>query len=133
MRQTLNILQSVAMAHGAVTEDAAYACTGNPSPQVMETIAESLFNDDMSTAFGKLHRLQARAPLLAFVHTHIKQPRAPARSFAWLTVMNMSAVSQRQARCHHDSPAFSMCTSSPFYQPLAPSTHTLLAPSDHTV
>lgn len=60
MRQTLNILQSVAMAHTSVTADAVYASTGSPSPATMDDIATSLFNDALPVAFEKLHRLQVR-------------------------------------------------------------------------
>jgi replication factor C subunit 3/5 len=62
MRQTLNILQSVVMAHGEVTLDNAYLCTGNPTPSTIEAIVHCLLSKDMSASFKELHTMQV--PLL---------------------------------------------------------------------
>jgi DNA polymerase III delta prime subunit len=60
MRQTLNILQSIVMAHGEVTMENAYLCTGNPPPSTIETIVHCLLNKDVSSSFSELHSMQAR-------------------------------------------------------------------------
>ena len=60
MRQTLNILQSVVMAHGRVTLEHAYLCTGNPTPSTIESIMHMLLNDGMAESFRKLHAMQVR-------------------------------------------------------------------------
>lgn len=60
MRQTLNILQSVVMAHGSVTEEHAYLCTGNPTPATIESVMHCLMNENMATAYQWLHELQVR-------------------------------------------------------------------------
>ena len=58
MRQTLNILQSVVMAHGKVTLEHAYLCTGNPTPSTIESIMDMLLNDSMAESFRKLQEMQ---------------------------------------------------------------------------
>lgn len=58
MRQTLNILQSVVLAHGRVSHEFAYLCTGNPPPEVIESIFSTLLQQDMMSAFASLQKLQ---------------------------------------------------------------------------
>lgn len=58
MRQTLNILQSVVLAHETITEEYVYLCTGNPPPNVVENVVQWLLNEEMQPAFRKIHQLQ---------------------------------------------------------------------------
>ena len=58
MRQTLNILQSVVMAHGSVSEEYAYLCTGNPPPAMIEAILDTLLNQEMGEAYKAIYELQ---------------------------------------------------------------------------
>jgi replication factor C subunit 3/5 len=58
MRQTLNILQSVVMAHGSVTMEYAYLCTGNPTPDTVEKIVHCLLNENMVVAYKQLQEMQ---------------------------------------------------------------------------
>ena len=60
MRQTLNILQSVVMAHGSVTEEYAYLCTGNPTPATIEQIVQCLLSEKMAAAYKQVHEMQVR-------------------------------------------------------------------------
>jgi replication factor C subunit 3/5 len=69
MRQTLNILQSVVLAHESVTQKDVYLCTGNPAPDVIEKIMNVLLNEDFRSAFGQLHKLQVRDLLHALYVT----------------------------------------------------------------
>lgn len=62
MRQTLNILQSVVLAHETITEEFVYLCTGNPPPNVVENIVQWLLNEEMKPAFQKIFQLQVRLP-----------------------------------------------------------------------
>ena len=57
MRQTLNILQSVVMAHGQVTLEYAYLCTGNPPPAMVESILQTLLSESLPVAYEKLQSL----------------------------------------------------------------------------
>jgi DNA polymerase III delta prime subunit len=59
MRQTLNILQSVVLAHENITEDHVYLCTGNPPPRVVENVVQWLLQEEMQPAFEKIFQLQA--------------------------------------------------------------------------
>ena len=67
MRQTLNILQSVVMAHGSISQEYAYLCTGNPTPETIEMVVQCLLNEDMAAAYTKLHELQVWAGIAASI------------------------------------------------------------------
>ncbi|CAD7702145.1 unnamed protein product [Ostreobium quekettii] len=58
MRRSLNILQSVHMAYGKVTEAGVYNCTGNPSPTDMQEVFNWLLNERFSTVFKKIMQMQ---------------------------------------------------------------------------
>merc|ERR1711934_39839 len=58
MRRCLNILQSTAMAFPSVSEESLYLCTGNPLPEDIEAIRNSLLNDSYSTALTKIEALK---------------------------------------------------------------------------
>lgn len=60
MRQTLNILQSVVLAHGRVSHEFAYLCTGNPTPETVESVFSTLLQKDMTSSFASLQKLQVR-------------------------------------------------------------------------
>lgn len=62
MRQTLNILQSVVLAHENITAEHVYLCTGNPPPNVVENIVQWLLNEEMQPAFHKIFQLQVHLP-----------------------------------------------------------------------
>lgn len=91
MRQTLNILQSTFMAHGHIDEEAAYLCTGNPTPQQIEQIVTWLLNDSMSVAYEKLHAQQiergfALVDIIREMHTWIFAIDLPAQARQGLVV-----------------------------------------------
>jgi replication factor C subunit 3/5 len=60
MRQTLNILQSVVMAHGSISLEFAYLCTGNPTPDTIEAVVRCLMSENMAAAYKRLHEMQVR-------------------------------------------------------------------------
>lgn len=60
MRQTLNILQSVVLAHERVSQEFAYLCTGNPPPETIASVFSDLLQQDIKSAFSSLHKLQVR-------------------------------------------------------------------------
>lgn len=79
MRQTLNILQSVVLAHGRVSHEFAYLCTGNPAPETIEELFSTLLQKDMKSSFACLQRVQVR-PFTCFHETwlrvqNVKWPR----------------------------------------------------------
>jgi len=57
MRKCLNVLQAAHMAEDVVTEAAVYRCTGNPTPQEIDDMLETLLNDEYRTAFTKIHTM----------------------------------------------------------------------------
>lgn len=57
MRQVLNGLQSTAMSFPVVDETSVYLTSGSPLPSDLDTIAHSLFNDEMSLAQEKITNL----------------------------------------------------------------------------
>ena len=50
MRKVLNTLESAALAHDRITANDIYACTGKPSPSDIDTLIQSLLQDDMDAA-----------------------------------------------------------------------------------
>ena len=58
MRQALNILQSTFMSAGVISEDSVYACTGQPKPEHVKQIAESLLNSSFKDCMDTLHDMQ---------------------------------------------------------------------------
>lgn len=79
MRQTLNILQSVVLAHEHITEEDVYLCTGNPPPNVVENIVQWLLNEEMQPAFQKIFQLQVHytcsgVEVLLFFALHCRLP-----------------------------------------------------------
>lgn len=58
MRRTLNLLQSVCMSAGKVTQEAAYGCAGKPMPSDIEACAKWLLNERLPDAFHRIRDLQ---------------------------------------------------------------------------
>ncbi|GMI23013.1 hypothetical protein TrCOL_g38 [Triparma columacea] len=54
MRRVMNLLQSTSMAYPLVNESNVYLCSGSPMPNDMETIYNSLLNDNLSTCVDKV-------------------------------------------------------------------------------
>jgi replication factor C subunit 3/5 len=50
----MNLLQSTSMAYPLVNESNVYLCSGSPMPNDMETIYNSLLNDNLSTCVEKV-------------------------------------------------------------------------------
>eukprot|EP00892_Ulva_mutabilis_P003854 jgi/Ulvmu1/1840/UM119_0059.1 len=83
MRQTLNILQSVVLAHGHVSQEFAYLCTGNPPPETIEAIFGVLLQQDIKSAFYNLQNLQrelgfALVDILRELHPFLFSMELPA-------------------------------------------------------
>ncbi|XP_077379040.1 replication factor C subunit 5 [Festucalex cinctus] len=58
MRRALNILQSTSMAHGSVSEDAVYTCTGHPLRADIANILDWSLNKDFTTAYKQILELK---------------------------------------------------------------------------
>lgn len=58
MRRTLNLLQSVCMSSGEVTQETSYGCAGKPLPADIESCANWLLNEPLPEAFRKIKELQ---------------------------------------------------------------------------
>lgn len=54
MRRTLNLLQSVCMSAGALTERATYQSAGKPLPSDIEACAQSLLNDSLQESYTSM-------------------------------------------------------------------------------
>ena len=50
MRRALNVLQACHAAYDLTGETEVYNCTGNPHPQDIATIVNSMFSDEFTTA-----------------------------------------------------------------------------------
>jgi replication factor C subunit 3/5 len=50
MRKVLNVLESASLAHDKIKVEDIYACTGKPSPEMVDKLMESCLNDDYATA-----------------------------------------------------------------------------------
>ena len=53
MRRTLNLLQSICMSAGHVSQSAAYQCAGKPMPSDIEDVAKSLLNESLKDSFDR--------------------------------------------------------------------------------
>lgn len=58
MRRTLNIFQATSMSSDQVTEQAVYACTGNPLPADIDRAGKWLLKESFADAFAKLRDMQ---------------------------------------------------------------------------
>jgi replication factor C subunit 3/5 len=68
MRRALNVLQACHAAYDVTGETEVYNCTGNPHPSDIETIVNSMFSDEFTTAYrSKCTQFAVRCrPLLTF-------------------------------------------------------------------
>jgi replication factor C subunit 3/5 len=51
MRRALNVLQACHAAYDLIGETEIYNCTGNPHPQDIETIVNSMLSDEFTTSY----------------------------------------------------------------------------------
>ncbi|XP_061586527.1 replication factor C subunit 5 [Cololabis saira] len=58
MRRSLNILQSTSMAHGKVTEDTVYTCTGHPLRSDIANILDWCLNKGFTAAYKQILELK---------------------------------------------------------------------------
>ena len=63
MRRALNVLQACHAAYDVTDETAIYACTGNPHPNDIEEIMNSMMNESFETSYRR-----AFSPLLQYLH-----------------------------------------------------------------
>ncbi|KAN0062609.1 Subunit of heteropentameric Replication factor C (RF-C) [Thecaphora frezii] len=59
MRRALNVLQACHAAHERIDQEAVYNCTGNPQPQDVEFVLQSMMRDEFTTAFHNVSKLKA--------------------------------------------------------------------------
>ena len=55
MRRILNVLQSCHMAHGEISEETVYNCTGKPLPRDIKSVFDSLMNAPIQQTFELVH------------------------------------------------------------------------------
>ena len=53
MRRALNVLQACHAAYDVTSEAEIYNCTGNPQPADIETVVNSMFGDEFTTAYQR--------------------------------------------------------------------------------
>jgi replication factor C subunit 3/5 len=53
MRRALNVLQACHAAYDVTGETEIYNCTGNPQPKDIETVVNSMFGDEFTTAYQR--------------------------------------------------------------------------------
>ena len=56
MRRALNVLQACHAAYELTGEAEIYNCTGNPQPADIETIVNSMLEDDFTTSYNSERR-----------------------------------------------------------------------------
>jgi len=101
MRRVLNGLQSTAMSFPVVDDTSVYLTSGAPLPSDLDSIAHSLFNDDMSVAHKTISNLctlkgYAMADILADLTTVVTSMDLPPGVLAEL-LDGMSGVEYRLA------------------------------------
>jgi len=82
MRRVLNVLQSVSMAYEEVTEDAVYACVGQPSRKDISMIVEWMLNREFAEAYQlisemKLRKGYALQDIITDVHSYVHRLDLP--------------------------------------------------------
>lgn len=89
MRRTLNVLQSASMSYDVVDEDSVYQCCGAPLPREIDTIVDSLLNDDFAICYNKLKTMMteqgyALVDVLREVHLRTVDMDLPADVLGFL-------------------------------------------------
>ncbi|KAL6777692.1 RFC5 [Auxenochlorella protothecoides x Auxenochlorella symbiontica] len=101
MRRVLNLLQSVVMSAGEVSEASAYTCAGRPLPADIESAMHWLLNEPLTAAMEKLTDLQrskgvALVDILQALHPFIFRIGMPPEVRIEL-VRSLAAVEHRLA------------------------------------
>ncbi|KZP01428.1 P-loop containing nucleoside triphosphate hydrolase protein [Calocera viscosa TUFC12733] len=89
MRRALNILQACHAAYERVDETAIYNCTGNPHPSDIETIVNSMMNDEFSTSYQKVSQMKtekglALQDLIAGAYEYLESLELPPQTRVYL-------------------------------------------------
>ncbi|OMH85177.1 Replication factor C subunit 3 [Zancudomyces culisetae] len=58
MRRVLNILQGCHSAYDVIDKDAVYNCTGQPRPEDVQNILDSMLNDEYSVALDYISKIK---------------------------------------------------------------------------
>lgn len=69
MRRALNVLQACHAAYDVTGETEIYNCTGNPHPSDIETIVNSMFSDEFTTAYQSKSLLYPFLPGIYWFHS----------------------------------------------------------------
>lgn len=69
MRRALNVLQACHAAYDVTGETEIYNCTGNPHPSDIETIVNSMFSDEFTTAYQSKSPLYHSLPGIYWFHS----------------------------------------------------------------
>ncbi|OLY79802.1 Replication factor C subunit 5 [Smittium mucronatum] len=59
MRRVLNILQACFLAYGKIDSESVYSCTGQPRPQDVSKILDSLGSDEFSTCYEYILKIKS--------------------------------------------------------------------------
>ncbi|CAO3589224.1 unnamed protein product [Absidia cylindrospora] len=99
MRRALNILQACHAGYDRVDEAAIYNCTGNPQPEHIESILNSMLKDEYTTAYQKIERLKsengyALQDIITDVYEKIQQAELPSETEISM-VVNMADIEYR--------------------------------------
>jgi len=83
MRQALNVLQSAAMAHELIDENAVYTCVGRPLKTEINSIVNWLLNKPFRQAYEDISKLKlekglALQDILADVHPYVLRLDLPS-------------------------------------------------------
>lgn len=90
------MLQSCHMAFDNVSEEAVYACTGNPMPRDIEQVVNWLFNEPLTDTFNSEHRTRSIASAWASRSSW----RSCSRCCVWPNMVQAWACGTRGSREH---------------------------------
>ncbi|SAM09674.1 hypothetical protein [Absidia glauca] len=99
MRRALNILQACHAGYDRVDEAAIYNCTGNPQPEHIDSILNSMLKDEYTTAYQKIERLKkengyALQDIITDLYEKIQQAELPSETEVSM-VTNMADIEYR--------------------------------------
>lgn len=91
MRRCLNTMQAAALAYGEVSERTVYQCTGNPTPQDVHGIVESMVGTDFDSAWDRCTAVVEEAgtsvvDLVREVHHYVMRMDLPQESKCYCLV-----------------------------------------------
>ncbi|RHZ86866.1 hypothetical protein Glove_43g13 [Diversispora epigaea] len=89
MRKALNVLQACHAAYNYIDETVVYKCTGNPEPEDIKYIVNTMLNDEFTTAYSNVQKLKrekglALQDIVTEVHKYLNDFEIPRKAIVFL-------------------------------------------------